>query len=177
MGNCWFENQLGAVMDWLFEELMIGTRNGQEFLRLLLRLGAAAMLGGLLGLERQRSHKSTGIRTHVLVALGAALFTLIADQASTRDGLSRVIQGVAAGVGFLGGGTILKEQHEVRGLTTAASVWMTAAIGVAVGSGWIVPSVVAVFLAWLVLSKLPHPLHQIGKEETEDNAEPGRNEE
>src|SRR6266851_1835629 len=92
---------------------------------------------------------SAGLRTHMLVALGAALFTLIPQEAKmeTAD-ISRVIQGIAAGIGFLGAGTILKlgEEHRIQGLTSAASVWLTAAAGTAVGAGWLWPAVVGV--AW-----------------------------
>src|SRR5262249_43466161 len=119
--------------------------------RVLIRLTIAALLGAVVGLERYREGKSAGLRTQMLVALGAALFTLIPQEAkmATAD-ISRVIQGVAAGIGFLGAGTILKleEQHRIEGLTSAASVWVTAAIGVSVGAGWIWPAVVGVIWAW-----------------------------
>ena len=105
---------------------------------LLLRLVVAATLGGALGYEREKAGKAAGMRTHMLVALGSALFVLLPQQAGLSDeGLSRVLQGLVAGVGFLCAGTILKDDDRgrVKGLTTAAGIWLTAAIGVAAGMG------------------------------------------
>lgn len=121
------------------------------------RLGLAAALGALLGLQRQRLHKAAGLRTHVLVGLGAALFVLAeVTSGAGEDSMSRVIQGVVAGIGFLGAGTILKigERAEVRGLTTAASIWVTAAVGVAAGLGEIWLAGIAAVLGWFVLGPL-----------------------
>ena len=127
--------------------------------RVFIRLTVATLLGAVVGLERHREGKFAGLRTHMLVALGSALFTLIPQEAhmSTSD-LSRVIQGVAAGIGFLGAGTILKleEQHRIEGLTSAASVWVTAAVGMSVGAGWIWPAVVGVIWGWIILSIIHH---------------------
>ena len=111
-----------------------------DLTRITLRLLVAGMLGGLLGYERERKGKSAGLRTHMLVAIGAALFVLISLQAgadSESDAMSRVLQGIVAGIGFLGAGAIIKSaQHEgATGLTTAAGIWLTAAIGVATGMG------------------------------------------
>src|SRR5689334_19839592 len=96
------------------------------------RLLIAAFLGGCIGFERQREHKSAGLRTHIIVAMGAALFVIAPLEAgmSIADA-GRVFQGIATGIGFIGAGTILKltEQHEIKGLTTAAGLWLTAAIG------------------------------------------------
>jgi putative Mg2+ transporter-C (MgtC) family protein len=106
--------------------------------RVLLRLLIAALLGALLGIERELTAKPAGLRTHMLVALGSAMFVLAADQAGLdEDGMSRVIQGLLAGVGFVCAGAILKSgnQEHVFGLTTAAGLWMTAAIGLAAGLG------------------------------------------
>jgi putative Mg2+ transporter-C (MgtC) family protein len=119
------------------------------------RLLAATVLGGLIGFQRERVHSAAGLRTHILVALGAALFVLAGREAgfSTADN-SRVVQGIVAGVGFLGAGTILKlaDRGEVHGLTTAATIWVTAAVGVAASTGplW-VPAFAAV-LTWAVLA-------------------------
>src|SRR5262249_32899038 len=120
-----------------------------------LRLLVAAVIGAVIGLERQTEHKFAGMRTHMLVSLGAAVFTLtimLAETASSSD-LSRVIQGVVTGVGFLGAGTILKatESKQVLGLTTAASIWVTAGAGMAVGAGFLLPGLIAVALGWLIL--------------------------
>ena len=120
----------------------------------LVRVLVAAALGGLLGAEREAAGKAAGLRTHMLVALGAALFVLFPAQAgmSTSD-LSRVIQGVATGIGFIGAGTILKRaaNEEIQGLTTAASIWLTAAIGMAVGAGQLWLPVISAVTAWVIL--------------------------
>lgn len=129
-----------------------------EATRIVVRLAVAAVLGGLLGWEREHAGKAAGIRTHMLVAMGAALFVLVAQQVgiSAADN-SRVIQGIVAGVGFLGAGTILKgdAEHQVKGLTTAAGIWLTAAIGVAAGLGREVTAVLSAVLALAVLWAIP----------------------
>jgi putative Mg2+ transporter-C (MgtC) family protein len=125
--------------------------------RLTARLSVAAVLGGVLGMEREHRGKAAGLRTHMLVALGAALFTVAPLEAGMElEGLSRVIQGVAAGIGFIGAGTILKrtDEVEIQGLTTAASLWLTAAVGMAVGAGLIWPPLLAVLLAFFILHAL-----------------------
>ena len=128
--------------------------------RIVLRLLLAALLGGLLGWERESQGKSAGLRTHMLVAMGAAMFVVIPQLLGAVAGdLSRVIQGVIAGVGFLGAGAILKNsQHgeeNVKGLTTAAGIWFTAAIGVAVGAGEESAALICTVLALLVLTVVP----------------------
>lgn len=126
------------------------------------RLCLALGVGAIVGLDRELRHKSAGLRTHMLVSLGSAIFVIISLQVGTEDTyqneLSRVIQGIAAGVGFLGGGVILREaQHdagsaEVRGLTSAAAIWVAAALGIAAGCGLWQLSISSAVLAWLVLS-------------------------
>jgi len=126
--------------------------------RITLRLLVAAMLGGLLGYERERQGKSAGVRTHMLVAIGAALFVLIPQQAGASSAdLSRVLQGLIAGVGFLGAGAIIMgtKDVETRGLTTAAGIWVTAAIGMAAGMGRESTAVLSTVIALLVLSVVP----------------------
>jgi putative Mg2+ transporter-C (MgtC) family protein len=105
------------------------------YLDVFLRLGAAVLAGGLIGFDREVRNKPAGLRTMALVALGSAVFVLAAAAAVNADSTSRVIQGVITGVGFLGAGTIIRGQTEesVRGLTTAASIWLAAAVGVACG--------------------------------------------
>ncbi len=128
-----------------------------QMVRVVTRIGVAAVLGALLGYQRERAGKAAGLRTHMLVAVGAALFVLAPVEAGMPVAdLSRVIQGVATGVGFLGAGTILKrtESAEVQGLTTAASVWLTAAVGLAVGAGQLWVPVVSTAWAWIILSVL-----------------------
>lgn len=121
------------------------------------RLLLAALLGGILGYQREKVGKAAGLRTHMLVAVGAALFVLVPqlDGMSLED-LSRVMQGVITGIGFLGAGTILKlaEDREIKGLTTAASIWLTAAIGIAVGLGRLGSALLAGLLALVILEVL-----------------------
>ena len=121
------------------------------------RLGLAVVLGMILGLDRERVHSAAGLRTHMLVCLGAALMVLAGHVAGFQhDAESRVIQGIIAGIGFLGAGTILKvsEEVEVHGLTTAASIWVTAAVGIAAGLGHLWLSIVATAVGWIVLGPL-----------------------
>jgi len=128
-----------------------------EALRLTVRLVLAAVLGGILGFERERSGKAAGLRTHMLVALGSAVFILVPQQAGMPpNDLSRVIQGIVAGTGFIGAGAILKPagEHAVQGLTTAAGLWLTAAIGVAAGFGRETTAVLGTCLALFILSVL-----------------------
>ncbi|NAW60549.1 MgtC/SapB family protein [Vibrio sp. V31_P5A7T61] len=129
-----------------------------QLTRITLRLLVAAILGGLLGYERARHGKSAGVRTHMLVAIGAALFVLIPQQAGASSAdLSRVLQGLTAGVGFLGAGAIIMGTKEVetRGLTTAAGIWVTAAIGMAAGMGRESTAVLSTLIALLILSLVP----------------------
>jgi putative Mg2+ transporter-C (MgtC) family protein len=134
---------------------ILGWPDFDGFLRAFARLGLAAALGGVIGLQRERAGKAAGTRTHMMVSLGAALFVLVPSMAGLESGdLSRVIQGIAAGMGFLGGGTIIKgaDERDIEGLTSAATIWFTGAIGIAagVGQGWI--AVLGVASAWVVLS-------------------------
>lgn len=132
--------------------------NVAEATRVLVRLLTAVMLGGLLGYERENRGASAGLRTHMLVALGAALFMVVPQMAgATIEDLSRVLQGVVAGIGFLGAGAIIKlsEDRKIRGLTTAASIWLTAAIGAAAGMGRITSAILCAVLALLILAALP----------------------
>jgi putative Mg2+ transporter-C (MgtC) family protein len=122
-----------------------------------LRLVVAALLGGALGFERQIDRKPAGLRTHMLVSLGAALFVLASLEAgATASDLSRVAQGIATGIGFVGAGAIIKgaDEGEVKGLTTAAGIWLTAAVGMAVGTGRLWLSGIGVVLALVILSVL-----------------------
>jgi putative Mg2+ transporter-C (MgtC) family protein len=142
-----------------------------EFVRIVLRLLAAVLLGGLVGLEREAAGKAAGLRTHMLVALGSALTLVVAGRMGMPESdQSRVIQGIVTGIGFLGGGAILKitDQRRIRGLTTAAGIWMTAAIGIAAGTGKLTTAAVATGLTFIVLNLL-HLLEQrIFPEPSED---------
>lgn len=138
--------------------------------RIVVRLTLAAVLGGILGYEREQKGKEAGIRTHMLVALGAALFVLVPQQAGILPAdMSRVIQGVVAGIGFLCAGTILKSRNErhVTGLTTSAGLWMTAAIGIAAGLGREATAVLSTLLALAVFAVVP----LIVKTEADDDDE------
>lgn len=131
--------------------------NVADITRMVLRLLVAVALGAMLGYERESIGASAGLRTHMLVSLGSAMFVLIPLQAGMAiEDLSRVIQGVTAGIGFLGAGAILKSQTEgeITGLTTAASVWLTAAVGMAAGMGREATAVLSAVLALIILSLL-----------------------
>ena len=116
------------------------------------RLGLAAIVGGFIGAQREMEGKDAGLRTHMTVSLAAAAFVLVGLEVD-RNSVGAVIQGIAAGVGFLGAGTILKKWDEgTKGLTTAAAIWLTAAIGVAVGAGHGFMALFCVVIAWLILA-------------------------
>jgi putative Mg2+ transporter-C (MgtC) family protein len=141
--------------------------------QLILRMLLAAILGGLLGYQRERQGKEAGLRTHMLVALGSAFFVLIPLQAGMSIGdLSRVLQGLIAGIGFLLAGTILKQQApgQIYGLTTAAGLWLTAAVGVAVGLGREASAILGTILALIILALLPQvgPHTEAGKRPRDD---------
>jgi putative Mg2+ transporter-C (MgtC) family protein len=131
--------------------------DGAGIVRIVVRLCVAVVLGGMLGWERESVGAPAGLRTHMLVSLGSALFVLIPLQAGMRlDDLSRVLQGVTAGIGFLGAGAILKQRdrNDVRGLTTAASIWLTAALGVAAGMGREATALLSTLFALVILAIL-----------------------
>ena len=112
-------------MNEFLEELIAGLPDLGQIERVIIRLLAAALLGAMVGIERERAGKSAGVRTHMLVSMGAALFVLACSESGmSLSDLSRVIQGLTAGIGFIGGGAILKltEEREVEGLTTAAGI-------------------------------------------------------
>ncbi|WP_454720259.1 MULTISPECIES: MgtC/SapB family protein [Cupriavidus] len=129
----------------------------EEATRILVRLSVAVVLGGLIGYEREAAGKAAGLRTHMLVALGSALFVLVPLQAGVPlADMSRVLQGLASGIGFLGAGAIIKlnDEGSIKGLTTAASIWMGAAIGVAAGLGREATAVVATVFTLAILEIL-----------------------
>ncbi|MEO8270654.1 MAG: MgtC/SapB family protein [Aureliella sp.] len=130
----------------------------RETTSMVVRLLVAAILGGLLGYEREQHGKSAGVRTHMLVALGSAMFILIPQQVGGADAdLTRIQQGLVAGVGFLGAGSIIKggAGGDVKGLTTAASIWLTAAIGMAAGLGREASAVLCTLLALMIMALIP----------------------
>ena len=142
-------------MEILIEELTSGMPDLAESIRVILRILAAMLVGAVIGYERERTGKSAGLRSHMLVALGSAIFVLAPLEAEMRiEDVSRVVQGVAAGIGFIGAGAILKitEARVIEGLTTAAGIWLTAALGVAVGLGRFGVAAISAVLAWVILA-------------------------
>jgi putative Mg2+ transporter-C (MgtC) family protein len=142
------------------------------------RLGLAALLGGILGLNREMAYKPAGMRTHALVALGSALATvsgMALTAAPTEDAAApgRIIQGIVAGIGFIGSGVILhrRDNHTVEGLTTAASIWVIAATGVAVGVGLWRASVIVVAISLILLvigSPIDRAVHRWSKQRDQE---------
>jgi len=150
MSGAWWEVVWSTVRDE-FSDLS----DASGVTRITIRLTLAALLGGILGFEREQKGKAAGLRTHMLVALGAALFVLIPQQAGSSDAdLTRVLQGIVAGIGFLGAGSIIKgdAEEDIKGLTTAAGIWLTAAIGIAAGMGRETTAVLSTILAVIILS-------------------------
>jgi putative Mg2+ transporter-C (MgtC) family protein len=144
-------------MDTVWHRLGFDVPDALELARVAIKLALAAVLGGAMGWEREMKGKAAGLRTHMLVAVGAALFVMAPLEAGVPLGdLTRVMQGVAAGIGFVGAGAILKmtDQGQVVGLTTAAGIWMTAAVGLAVGAGQVWLPVVGVVIAVAILALL-----------------------
>lgn len=153
--NAWWQE----VVETLEAEFSDIT-DASQLTRMTVRLVIAAVLGGILGFEREHKGKAAGVRTHMLVCMGAALFVLVPRLAGADDAaLSRVVQGIVAGIGFLGAGTILKGSDlntaQVKGLTTAAGLWMTAAIGIAAGMGREMTAVLSTALALGIMSVMP----------------------
>ena len=144
-------------MNLLVEELASGMPDLRELARVVLRLFFAGLIGGIIGYERERAGKAAGLRTHMLVSVGAAVFVIVPLQLEFfSDDLSRIIQGLVTGIGFLGAGAILKSKQEgnVEGLTTAAGIWLTAGLGVAVGLGGIGIALLCTLMAWIILTTL-----------------------
>jgi putative Mg2+ transporter-C (MgtC) family protein len=142
-------------MDILWEELVFGLPDARQLLQVFIRLIAASLLGAVVGLQRESAGKPAGVRTHMLVSLGTAVFVLACSTAGmSLDGQSRVIQGIVTGIGFIGAGNILKisEERDIQGLTTAAGIWMTAAIGVAVGLGSLGVALLSTVFALAILA-------------------------
>ncbi len=123
---------------------------------MVLRLLLAAALGAIIGFQRERAKKSAGLRTHVLICVGAAVFTIASIYGFDADDTARVAAGVVAGVGFLGAGAIIRGgEGVVAGLTTAATIWSVAGIGLAAGAGLYIISAVATALVLIALL-IPH---------------------
>jgi putative Mg2+ transporter-C (MgtC) family protein len=154
-------------------ELTQSIPTADHLIRISLRLFVALVVGGLVGLQRELTHKPAGLRTHMLLALGTALVLITVDEAGmSKSDLSRVVQGLVTGVGFLGGGAILKltAEHEIHGLTSAAGLWLTAAAGIAAGLGRLGLAIVGVCLGLLVLAAFIKVEKQLGEHASRDAA-------
>lgn len=121
-------------------------------LTFVLRLSAAMLAGGFIGLERQRSKKSAGIRTNTLVAMGSCIYVLVSVSLMGHEGTdpTRVISQIVSGIGFIGAGVILHHGGSIRGLTTAATIWCSAAIGTLAGLGLFWETLICTFAIWFV---------------------------
>ena len=140
--------------DDLLQQLLGPIPDPGQLVRITSRLLAAVVLGAVVGIQREIESKPAGLRTHILVTLAAAIFVMVPLEAGMLLGdLSRVIQGVATGIGFIGAGAILKlhQDREIHGLTTAATLWMATAIGIAIGLGHVLVAALSVALTWIVL--------------------------
>lgn len=160
-----------GTMDVLRNEFSAGFPDLAQSVRLLVRISMAMLMGAIIGLQRERTGKPAGLRTHSLVAMGAAMFVIGAiESGMSSDGISRVIQGLTAGIGFIGAGAILKhtDKEEIQGLTTAAGIWATAAVGVAVGLGLLGLAVLSVILIWFVLAGLGILERHLRRSDSED---------
>jgi putative Mg2+ transporter-C (MgtC) family protein len=161
-------------MNVVWEELAAGFPDTETMTRITVRLIIAMIFGAVIGIQRERAGKPAGLRTHMLVSSGAAVFLIACGEfGMDPDSISRVIQGLVTGIGFLGAGAILKlyDKRAVEGLTTAAGIWMTAALGVAVGLGRFGLALVATLLAWMTLSlvrQLEYILNRRARKSEED---------
>ena len=145
------------MMNAVVAEVAAALPDSDQIVRLMLRLIAAVLLGAVVGYERERTGKAAGLRTHMLVALSCAVFVVAPlESGMSAADVSRIAQGVAAGIGFIGAGTILKrsDARDVQGLTTAAGIWLTAGIGVAVGLGRIGLAAITAAMAWTILAAI-----------------------
>jgi len=157
----------------IFHEFTWSISDIPHLARICLRLLTALLIGALIGIQRELTHKPAGLRTHMLVALGTALVVITAVEAgmSSAD-ISRVVQGIVTGIGFLGGGAILKltAEHEIHGLTTAAGIWMTATASVAAGLGQLGIALIGVVLGLLVLAAFIKLEKRMGGRASKDDA-------
>lgn len=130
---------------------------------LSINITLAMILSGIIGINRERSNKSAGLRTHMLTGTGACIFTILSLYAFPYADTSRIASNVVTGIGFLGGGIIIQKKNEAFDLTTAAGVWATAAIGMAVGVGaWFI-AVYSTILLWIILALLKRIKDAIAK--------------
>jgi putative Mg2+ transporter-C (MgtC) family protein len=143
-------------MEILWSELTAGFPDSQHLAVVIIRLVAAMLFGSAIGFERQRAGKAAGLRTHILVTTGTSVFILACISSgmhTNSDGISRVIQGIITGIGFVGAGSIIKSEvdRRVQGVTTSAGIWMSAAIGVSIGLGLVGLAFFATILSLITL--------------------------
>lgn len=161
---------------WIALQEELALPSASDLTRTCIRLLVAVLLGALIGYDRERQDSAAGLRTHMLVALGAALMVIAAQQSGMDNAdVSRVLQGIVAGIGFLGAGAIIKlnEQERIKGLTTAATIWATAAIGVAAGMGLEITAALATLLALVILALLPRLERHIAHKRDGESPRPG----
>ena len=118
----------------------------------------AVVCGAIIGIERQFKHKPAGLRTNILICLGAAVFTLISERMAldSHDSVTRIASGIVTGVGFLGAGAVIQDRGGIHGLTTAATIWLVASIGMACGARLYYLAIITTVLALAVLIGLGH---------------------
>jgi putative Mg2+ transporter-C (MgtC) family protein len=167
--------QRPAIMETWLAEAGWDAPSASMLMRIGSRLFSAVIFGALVGLERERRGMAAGLRTHMMVCLGAALFTLVPLEVSDSVDLAQVVKGLAAGVGFLGGGAILKlaAEREIKGLTTAASIWLVAAVGMASGAGRMWLALITVVMSLIILA-LVAPLEAYLTPESDQNQPAGK---
>jgi putative Mg2+ transporter-C (MgtC) family protein len=154
-----------------WSELGLAVPDTHQLVRAGVRLLVALLIGAAIGIQRELTHKPAGLRTHMLVALGTALVIVTATEAGmSSSDVARIIQGLVTGIGFLGGGAILKltAEHEIHGLTTAAGIWMTAAASAAAGLGLLGVAVMGVTLGLIILAALVQLEKRLGERATRD---------
>lgn len=142
-------------------------------LNVIINLLIAFVLGGIIGWFREAEGKTAGLRTHILVCVGAALFMIISGEMMLKSGVAdpgRIAAGVVAGIGFIGAGCIVQARGAVRGITTAASIWVTAAIGLATGIGLYVGAAATTIIALITLELLRVVERRIIKTKEEEEA-------
>lgn len=165
----------GESWNMFGKHIIYGIPSERELTHFTIRLLGASLFGALIGIQREKAGKPAGFRTHILVCLGTALFILACSSVGmTLDALSRVIQGIVTGIGFIGAGAILKlnNEQDIKGLTTAAGVWMTAAVGVAAGLGSLGIALLGTMITLIILAlATPFELRaeKIKKEKTKKN--------
>jgi putative Mg2+ transporter-C (MgtC) family protein len=141
---------------------------------LVVKLLVASVMGGLVGLEREHDRRPAGLRTNILICLGATLFGVIGTFtfATEPNGLSRVWQNIITGVGFLGAGVVIKDEHGVTGLTTAAGVWAVAAVGLAIAAGMYFVAIVAeiiILVTLYILGRMERGVEHRARPEADDD--------